>query len=168
MDKILLFNIWYQANYNALMRKAHVYERDKDCFHDAYLAVRRFAIACDDVVDYTPYYIATVNKMRLKEYHRETRYVHPDEFFFQCLNVADDSVDGIEKKRMMEDIESKIVKFVKLRFRNDFPVFRYRLLGLSYREISKVLDLPPSTVRNKIITINKSIKGGVRYGFDNL
>lgn len=156
MDKVSMYNSWYQMNYSNLMRKAHVYGRDKDCFHDAYLAVRRFVMVCpDDVVDYTPYYIATVNNMRLKERFKESRNVYPDDFFFQCLNVVDDSVEEISRKNYLEDIGKKVMKYVKKNFMEDYQMFRYRLLGLSYREIALVLGVSQSVVRSRITNLHK-------------
>lgn len=161
MDKVVLFNNWYQANYRSLMSMAHVRERDKDCFHDAYLAVRRFVLICqDDVLDYTPYYVATVKKLKLKEFVKESRYAHPDDFFFQCLNVSDDSAEEIEKKRYLEDVGRKVMRYVKKYFKDDYRMYSYCLLGLSYRDISKVLGVSQSRVRSRIITINNSIKEG--------
>lgn len=165
--RLLMYDNWYQRHYDLLRRRVCVWSpTDKDSFHDAYLYLRHYLIFCqEDIVDYTPYFITVYRSVRKKSITSEKRYVHPEDWFFQILDVEDDSVGEIERKMLHEKMYARIMAFVRCRFPTDYRLFCLKVVtpGCSYRELQLYTGIRASALRKKILTIKETIKKEIKY-----
>lgn len=167
-----MYDNWYQRNYDILRRQACVWSpADKDSFHDAYLHFRHYLMFCrEDIVDYAPYFITVYRSIRRKSAASERRFVHPEDWFFQVLEIQDDSEGEIERKMLLEKMYVRIMTFVRCRFPADYRLFCLKVVtpGCSYRELQLYTGIPAPAIRKKIVTIKETIKKKINYETNHL
>ena len=111
------FNDWFTVSYDRLRNLVGRYGAlDEDNFHDTY-----------EITDYEAYFIGCYRKAFMAKFRLESKYAHPDEYFFlRCGEDADflspDDLNSCEK--LVKDILNFIRrKFSYQEYRNVYVAF---------------------------------------------
>ena len=98
------FNDWFTVSYDRLRNLVGRYGAlDEDNFHDTYLFVRKQVLNPErEITDYEAYFIGCYRKAFMAKFRLESKYAHPDEYFFlRCGEDADflspDDLNSCEK-----------------------------------------------------------------------
>ena len=86
------FNDWFTVSYDRLRNLVGRYGAlDEDNFHDTYLFVRKQVLNPErEITDYEAYFIGCYRKAFMAKFRLESKYAHPDEYFFlRCGEDAD-------------------------------------------------------------------------------
>ena len=111
------FNDWFTVSYDRLRNLVGRYGAlDEDNFHDTYLFVRKQVLNPErEITDYEAYFIGCYRKAFMAKFRLESKYAHPDEYFFlRCGEDADflspDDLNSCEK--LVKDI----LNFIRRKF----------------------------------------------------
>ena len=125
------FNDWFTVSYDRLRNLVGRYGAlDEDNFHDTYLFVRKQVLNPErEITDYEAYFIGCYRKAFMAKFRLESKYAHPDEYFFlRCGEDADflspDDLNSCEK--LVKDI----LNFI----RRKFSYQEYRMFTLRFYE----------------------------------
>ena len=125
------FNDWFTVSYDRLRNLVGRYGTlDEDNFHDTYLFVRKQVLNPErEITDYEAYFIGCYRKAFMAKFRLESKYAHPDEYFFlRCGEDADflspDDLNSCEK--LVKDILNLI--------RRKFSYQEYRMFTLRFYE----------------------------------
>lgn len=112
-----------------------------------------------------PYFITFYRSVRKKSSLFEKRFVHPEDWLFQLMNIQDDSASEIERKMIREKMYIRIMALIRRKFPTDYRLFCLKVVtpGCSYRELQLYTGISASVIRKKIITIKETIKNEIKY-----
>ena len=81
------FNDWFTVSYDRLRNLVGRYGAlDEDNFHDTYLFVRKQVLNPErEITDYEAYFIGCYRKAFMAKFRLESKYAHPDEYFFSQM-----------------------------------------------------------------------------------
>lgn len=124
------FNDWFTVSYDRLRNLVGRYGAlDEDNFHDTYLFVRKQVLNPErEITDYEAYFIGCYRKAFMTKFRLESKYAHPDEYFFlRCGEDADflspDDLNSCEK--LVKDI----LNFIRRKF--SYQEYRIRCVFMN-------------------------------------
>lgn len=154
------FDRWFESAYYRLRRQLSTFRPlDEDVFHDTYLRVRQCLLfSGEEMVDYTAYFLESYRCNRLKRSMFESRFCHPEDYFFQSL--GDEQDRETEMQNEVEQLAADILKYVR---RKTTPQ-EYRIFCLktvfpvcSYSELSLYTGIPASTLYRRVTALKTAV-----------
>lgn len=154
------FDHWFESAYYRLRRRLSAFRQlDEDVFHDTYLRVRQCLLFSEEeMVDYTAYFLEYYRCNRLKRSLLDSRFCHPEDYFFQSL--GDEPNQETEMQKEVEQLAADILKYVKGKTTpQEYRIFCLKtvLPACSYGELSLYTGIPASTLYRRITALKTAI-----------
>lgn len=156
------FNDWFTVSYDRLRNLVGRYGTlDEDNFHDTYLFVRKQVLNPErEITDYEAYFIGCYKKAFMAKFRLESKYAHPDEYFFlRCGEDADflspDDLNSCEK--LVKDI----LNFIRRKFSyQEYRMFTLRFYesDFSFKALGECMGISASAISGKVNTIMDTVR----------
>ncbi len=156
------FNDWFTVSYDRLRNLVGRYGAlDEDNFHDTYLFVRKQVLNPErEITDYEAYFIECYRKAFMAKFRLESKYAHPDEYFFlRCGEDADflspDDLNSCEK--LVKDI----LNFIRRKFSyQEYRMFTLRFYesDFSFKALGECMGISASAISGKVNTIMDTVR----------
>lgn len=154
------FDRWFESEYYRLRRQLSTFRQlDEDVFHDTYLRVRQCLLfSGEEMVDYTAYFLESYRCNRLKRSLLESRFYHPEDYFFQSLD--DEPGQETDMQNEVEQLATDILKYVRRKTTpQEYRIFCLKTVfpACSYGELSLYTGIPISTLYRRVTALKTAV-----------
>lgn len=171
-QEISPYDAWFTSSYDRIRNHLqHCYlGLDEDTFHDAYLFVRKRILLGKKLTEFEPYFIGCYKKACISVVRYEQRYYHPEEDYFQQLQLCDEEGTSVEKMVSQDKLVQDILIFIKKKYPpQDFTLFNLRNYEArcTYQDLSDYSGISLSRVFEKVNSITNAIRGNSNFFLRN-